>query len=63
VVTSESLDLKSGAVTCPAPEGVAGDDLARVESVSHCPAPEQGLLPVPPWTFTWDLLHTLVVWW
>jgi hypothetical protein len=40
VVTAESLDLKSGAVTCPAPEGVAGDDLARVKSVSHCPAPE-----------------------
>jgi hypothetical protein len=40
VVTAESLDLKGGAVTCPAPEGVAGDDLARVESVSHCPAPE-----------------------
>jgi hypothetical protein len=40
VVTVESLDLKSGAVPCPAPEGVAGDDLARVKSVSHCPAPE-----------------------
>jgi hypothetical protein len=40
VVTAESLDLKNGADTCPAPEGVAGDDLARVKSVSHCPAPE-----------------------
>jgi hypothetical protein len=40
VVIAENLDLKSGAVTCPAPEGVAGDDLARAESVSHCPAPE-----------------------
>jgi hypothetical protein len=40
VVTTESLDLKNGAETCPAPEGVAGDDLAWVKSVSHCPAPE-----------------------
>ena len=40
VVTAESLDLKNGADTCPAPEDVAGDDLARVQSVSHCPAPE-----------------------
>ena len=40
VATAESLDLKNGADTCPAPEGVAGDDLARVKSVSHCPAPE-----------------------
>jgi hypothetical protein len=40
VVTMESLDLKNGAYTCPAPEDVAGDDLARVKSVSHCPAPE-----------------------
>jgi hypothetical protein len=40
VVAAEGLDLKSCAVTCPAPEGVVGDDLAWVESVSHCPAPE-----------------------
>jgi hypothetical protein len=40
VVTAESLDLKNGADTCPAPEGVVGDDLARVKSASHCPAPE-----------------------
>jgi hypothetical protein len=40
VVTAESLDLKNGADTCPAPEDVAGDDLARVKSVSHCLAPE-----------------------
>jgi hypothetical protein len=40
VVTAESLDLKNGADTNPAPEDVAGDDLARVKSVSHCPAPE-----------------------
>jgi hypothetical protein len=86
VVTAESLDLKNGADTCPAPEGVAGDDLARVKNVSHCPAPrvlpgmirlkwavptmtqpprvpKQGLLPVLPWTFTRDHLHTLAAWW
>jgi hypothetical protein len=40
VVTAESLDLKNGADTSPAPEDVAEDDLARVKSVSHCPAPE-----------------------
>jgi hypothetical protein len=40
VVTAENLDLKNGADTCPAPEGAAGDDLARVKSVSHYPAPE-----------------------
>jgi hypothetical protein len=40
VVTAESLDLKNGADTCPAPEDVAGDDLAQVKSASHCPAPE-----------------------
>jgi hypothetical protein len=40
VVTAESLDLKNGADICPAPEDVAGDDLARVKSVSQCPAPE-----------------------
>jgi hypothetical protein len=40
VVTAESLDLKNGADTCPAPEGVAGDVLAQVKSVSHCLAPE-----------------------
>jgi hypothetical protein len=40
VVTAESLDLKNGADTCPAPEDVTGGDLARAKSVSHCPAPE-----------------------
>jgi hypothetical protein len=40
VVAAKSLDLKDGVDTCPAPEDVAGDDLARVRSVSHCPAPE-----------------------
>jgi hypothetical protein len=34
------LDPKDGVDTCPAPEDVAGDDLARVGSASHCPAPE-----------------------
>jgi hypothetical protein len=40
VVTTESLDLKNGADTFPAPEGVVGDVLAHVKSASHCPAPE-----------------------
>jgi hypothetical protein len=40
VATAENLDPKDGADTCPAPEDVAGDDLARVGSVSYCPAPE-----------------------
>jgi hypothetical protein len=40
VVTAESLDLKNGADTCPAPEDVTGGDLARAKSVSHCPAPK-----------------------
>jgi hypothetical protein len=36
----ENLVLKDGVDTYPAPEGVAGDDSARVGSASHCPAPE-----------------------
>jgi hypothetical protein len=40
VATAENSDPKDGVDTCPAPEDVAGDDLARVGSVSHCPAPE-----------------------
>jgi hypothetical protein len=40
VVTAESLDLKNGADTCPAPEGVAGDDPAQVGSANYDPAPE-----------------------
>jgi hypothetical protein len=40
VVTIESLDPLNCADTCPAPEDVAGEDLARVKSISHCPAPE-----------------------
>jgi hypothetical protein len=40
VATAENLDPKDGADTCPAPEDVAGDDLAQVGSVSLCPAPE-----------------------
>jgi hypothetical protein len=40
VVTAESQDLKNGADACPAPEDVAGDDLARAKNVSHYPAPE-----------------------
>jgi hypothetical protein len=38
--TTENLVLKDGVDTYPAPEGVAGDDSARVGSASHCPAPE-----------------------
>jgi hypothetical protein len=38
--TAENLVLKDGVDTCPAPEDVAGDDSARVESASHCPTPE-----------------------
>jgi hypothetical protein len=37
---AENLVLKDGVDTYPAPEGVAGDDLARVGSASHCPALE-----------------------
>src|SRR5688500_5852764 len=40
VVTAESMDPKNSADTCPAPEDVAREDLARVKSTSHCPAPE-----------------------
>jgi hypothetical protein len=40
VVTAESLDLKTGADTCPAPKGIVGDDLARAKGASYCPAPE-----------------------
>jgi hypothetical protein len=37
---AENLVLKDGVDTYPVPEGVAGDDSARVGSASHCPAPE-----------------------
>jgi hypothetical protein len=40
VAIAENLDPRGGVDTCPAPEDVAGNDLARVGSVSHCPAPE-----------------------
>jgi hypothetical protein len=40
VVTAERLDPLNNADTCPAPEDVVGEDLARVKSTSHCPAPE-----------------------
>jgi hypothetical protein len=36
----KNLGLKDGVDAYPAPEGVAGDDSARVGSVSHDPAPE-----------------------
>jgi hypothetical protein len=38
--TAENLILKDGVDTYPAPEGIAGDDSARVGSASHGPAPE-----------------------
>jgi hypothetical protein len=40
VPTTESLVLKDGASVCPAPEGVARDDLARMGSASYDPAPK-----------------------
>jgi hypothetical protein len=40
VPATESSVLKDGASVCPAPEGVAGDDLARMGSASYDPAPE-----------------------
>jgi hypothetical protein len=40
VAVTESLALKDGASAYPAPEGVAGDDPARMGSVSYDPAPE-----------------------
>jgi hypothetical protein len=38
--TAENLGLEDGVDTYPTPEGVAGDDSARVGSVSRGPAPE-----------------------
>jgi hypothetical protein len=38
--TAENLGLEDGVDTYPAPVGVAGDDSARVGSVSHDPAPQ-----------------------
>jgi hypothetical protein len=40
VAVTESLALKDGASAYPAPEGVAGDDPARMGSASYDPAPE-----------------------
>jgi hypothetical protein len=40
VAAAENLPLKDGVDTYPAPEGVAGDDSARVGSASCDPAPE-----------------------
>jgi hypothetical protein len=40
VAAAESLTLRDGVDAYPAPEGVAGDDSARVGSASHDPAPE-----------------------
>jgi hypothetical protein len=40
VAAVENLTLRDGVDAYPAPEGIAGDDLARVGSASHDPAPE-----------------------
>jgi hypothetical protein len=40
VAATEGSVLKDGASVCPAPEGVAGDDPARMGSASYDPAPE-----------------------
>jgi hypothetical protein len=40
VAVTESSALKDGASAYPAPEGVAGDDPTRMDSVSYDPAPE-----------------------
>jgi hypothetical protein len=40
VAVTESLALNDGASAYPAPEGVAGDDPARMGSASYDPAPE-----------------------
>jgi hypothetical protein len=40
VVVAENSILKDGASGCPAPEGVAGNDVARVGSANCDPAPE-----------------------
>jgi hypothetical protein len=40
VAAAENLTLRDGVDAYPAPKGIAGDDSARVGSVSHDPAPE-----------------------
>jgi hypothetical protein len=40
VAVTEGSVLKDGANACPAPDGVAGDDPARMDSASYDPAPE-----------------------
>jgi hypothetical protein len=40
MAVAENLVLKDGASGCPAPEGVAGNDPARVGSASYNPAPK-----------------------
>jgi hypothetical protein len=55
VAVAESSALKDGASAYPAPEGVAGDDPARMGSASYDPAPRVSELVIPltlPWTFT-----------
>jgi hypothetical protein len=55
VAVIESSALKDGASTYPAPEGVAGDDPARMGSTSYDLAPRVSELVLPftlPWMFT-----------
>jgi hypothetical protein len=55
VAVTESSALKDGTSVYPAPEGVAGDDPARMGSASYDPAPRvsESVLPLTlPWTFT-----------
>jgi hypothetical protein len=52
VAVVENLAPMDGANAYPAPEGVVGDDPARMGSVSCDPAPEWVLPPTLPWMFT-----------
>jgi hypothetical protein len=66
VAATENPVPKDGAGVYPAPEGVAGDDPARVDSASYDPAPrvsERVPLLILPWMSTSGLLlHILVAW-
>ena len=56
VAVTENSTCKDGASAYPTPEGVAGDDPARMGSASYDPAPEGvrvGSLSLTlPWMFT-----------
>jgi hypothetical protein len=66
VAAVENSALKDGVGAYPAPEGVAGDDPARMGSASCDPALRVSkwvLPPTLPWMFMLGLLlHTLVAW-